>query len=189
MSQKVMQHVGKDDIVIHIGGKGSEGKLYKHDVDPKKVFFVDPLFEGQEDKNCFGLCISDREGNVPVFVPENGASWQNTSMFRSLAETDAPGIVVRSTTLDRFMEERGLDRIDLLICNSEGGEYRMLSEGAPKDWIGKTRMVAIDFHRGVMEENEEREAMDEAIALLERHYDIEREDRGNYVAVFGRRKE
>jgi len=184
MSQNVMHLVDKTSVIVHIGGYGSETKLYKYNVDPDKCYFIDPMFPHTSlSDHHFRMVIGDKDGHEKVYFAEN---WQNTSIFKNVAQSKKRPKRIPCRTMDTFIEENDIGHIDLLICNAEGAEYRLFC-AETADWLLNTDKIAIDLHLGIVEEQEEWIPFI-INTLKELHFEVQIKNKGNYLAVFAERK-
>jgi len=60
---------------------------------------------------------------------------------------DGNGIAVATRTLAHFLEDTGLDRVDLLKIDIEGGEHEVMAATTP-DTLRGVRRVALEYHPG-----------------------------------------
>ncbi|HHX65642.1 MAG TPA: FkbM family methyltransferase [Chloroflexi bacterium] len=70
----------------------------------------------------------------------------------SVAEEREPdatrALDVRCTTLDRLLDEHGIERCDYLKIDCEGSEYNILMQAAPGT-LDRVRHLCIEYHEGV----------------------------------------
>jgi FkbM family methyltransferase len=72
--------------------------------------------------------LSDRIGTTGFEAPQAGDVWDGTGrMTAASADGSATAASVTCTTLDRFVEERRIDRLDLIKIDIEGWEQTALS--------------------------------------------------------------
>jgi FkbM family methyltransferase len=67
------------------------------------------------------LAISDRSGEIPLFVPNDGVLCESSILaeFRP----DSTQLRAQATTVDAFLQARGLGRVDLIKIDVEGAEH------------------------------------------------------------------
>jgi FkbM family methyltransferase len=141
---------GPGDIVIDLGAEvGTEVNLFSRLVGPEgHVYAIEAHPASYEwlAKRCAAsgltnvtpvhLAISDHIGTVRL-------SDVTDSLENRLIDEDS-GLEVRSLTLDAFMEEHGIDRVDFLKMNIEGAE-RLAIRGM-KDRVSTIRNIAVECH-------------------------------------------
>ena len=94
---------------------------------------------GLENVSVVHCALSDAEGTAPF------ASHDYSSDSR-IAREAGPGTTdVACSTLDRVVEERGIDQIDLLKIDTEGGERRILDGGRTKA-LPRRRAAVVEIH-------------------------------------------
>ena len=91
--------------------------------------------------------VSDRVGTLEPYAQSEGSNERHDGLMTAYKseQRSLPIGTVTTTTLDRLMVERGLDRVDRMKLDIEGGEFLAL-RGATK-WLSSKRpwiIVEID---------------------------------------------
>jgi len=148
-SRMLSRKFTKEDIIIHLGGAGTERKIYKYDIDLSKIYFIDPLYK--ETKHpCYKFAISSKKQKLTFY---KALSWQNSSTFEKYPNKISETFQVEAVTLDYFLKMNSISHINYLISNMEGGEYSLFKN---TNWLNKVDCLMIDFHFGTVP-NEEKE--------------------------------
>lgn len=71
-----------------------------------------------------GRALADRDGRLAFIAPQAGDLWDGTGRLVSGSVADARAVTC--TSLDRFVEEQGIGRLDLLKIDVEGWELSVL---------------------------------------------------------------
>ena len=92
----------------------------------------------------YNLAISDRNGPIQLFVSGNPEA---NSIDRSIAESN--GLcgteTCSGTTLQQFLNNEGIDQVDLLKVDIEGSED-LLFDSTPDYILRKINQITIEFH-------------------------------------------
>ncbi len=89
--------------------------------------------------------LSDRIGITGFEAPQAGDVWDGTGRMTGAPADGGSGMSVECMTLDAFVAERGIDRLDLIKIDVEGWEQTVL-RGAPRH--ARPRSVAVRGLRG-----------------------------------------
>jgi hypothetical protein len=73
-----------------------------------------------------------------------GAQHGSMDWFR--CESDQRFRRTRLVTLEGLLDERGLERVDLVLCDTQGGELPLLRSAAPVLASGRVRFLLISTH-------------------------------------------
>jgi FkbM family methyltransferase len=130
--------------------------------------------------DAFQLAASDRNGDAMLSVPR----WKE-SVLATLSKPryfEADGVVqVQTTTLDSFLKDHPLSRIDVLKIDTEGAEKFVL-QGA-RETIGRFRPIMI-VECGKLQTRQFGYERTESIALIEElEYRVERSGRDDVWCV------
>jgi FkbM family methyltransferase len=106
--------------------------------------------------------------------------WSSTaSLFHDARRTGEDGISVSSITLDEFVEEHGIERIDILKMDTEGAEA-IIVEGGLRSALPATDRVVMESHRT-------RARVTELLAPLGFHVTLD--DTRNHIVYFEKRRQ
>jgi FkbM family methyltransferase len=67
----------------------------------------------------------NREGNIPIYINE-----KNSGGNTAIKHTDLSSEIISITTLDKFVEENNIERVDFIKADIEGAERDMLKGAA-----------------------------------------------------------
>lgn len=165
MHQFLAEKLDENSVVVDIGahtGWLSKGLCQDAGGDPSKFYLVEacPGNFAVLEKECpgynlFNIAISDEPGEVVLYTArdenEPEGSSQSNSLFEGFIgnkEWNAGTVEIKApaTTLSAFCADNGLERIDLLKINCEGSEYKILSPGAPLDFLSRVRYLNLQLH-------------------------------------------
>lgn len=154
--------LNEDSIVIDVGGyRGAWTASILEKYNPKRIYIFEPVPEFYED------CQRRFKDNPNVDVIPRGLSnytgnkiiakqAYNSSMFRgSEGQKELPvdsvyGAVqpeiIRLLDIKFFLNGLGIENIDLISINCEGGEYDILDRLIETGNIGKFKNVQVQFH-------------------------------------------
>lgn len=83
---------------------------------------------------------------IPAALSDKNGTEEMVMDKDSSRITPNGGVAVRCMTLDSAMEVLGVDHIDLLKINIEGGEYPLLADMSKKDLITSCTDIQVQFH-------------------------------------------
>lgn len=121
-------NVGPGDVVLDLGGNiGTSALLFSRLVGPEgRVFSFEPAFgdvllrnlaeNGAHNVQLVEAAVSDCSGEAKFVVTDGGIDSQFGKATHPQART------VRVTTLDEFVEQQGLSRVDFIKMDIEGAE-------------------------------------------------------------------
>jgi len=130
---------------------GEDGKIIA--IEPSERDFIRLLdninLNNLKNVSSYRLVISDREGDASILIASEERSALNTlgTEFAYKGVEKLRSETVKSTTLDAFIEEERIEKIDVLKLDIEGSEYQAL-KGA-KNSIEKFRPTIILGLNGV----------------------------------------
>jgi FkbM family methyltransferase len=88
--------------------------------------------------------LSDRIGTTGFEAPQAGDVWDGTGRMTAAPAAGGSGMSVECTTLDAFVEEHGIDRLDLVKIDVEGWEQTVL-RGAPRTLARLAPSVVFEY--------------------------------------------
>lgn len=92
------------------------------------------------------------DGSLPIEVSDDASSFNR-------AIPSAQPELVKLRKADSMLAELGLDKIDLVKINIEGGEYDLLPLLIESGWINRIRHIQVQFHNFVPESASLRDAI------------------------------
>lgn len=191
----ILPFVTPDMVILDIGANvgyysllfaqrtGPRGRVYAFEINPAVLDVLERNVStsGLDNLETVRLAVSDEDGTVDFFVPKPGDEGEGS--LRESTRYDAEQVMqVRATTIDHFLEEHAIDRVDLIKIDIEGGESAAFA-GAHR-LLSSTHRPIIMF-----------EALDSACAnfgidwlgVLDQvrgyGYVIHQVDGGNFIAV------
>ncbi len=139
-------------LVIDVGGYQGDfaaeiHRRYGCDVvifEPVKAFHTQCLerFAGNPKIKCLNYGLGIEDANIPISVAGDASSHK-----REIGNEHSESIRIRKA--DSIFMELGIDAIDLVKINIEGGEYDMLPSLIEAGWIERVRYVQVQFHNFV----------------------------------------
>lgn len=145
--------IGPEDVVVDVGANVGVFSVYAAARTRGRIVAVEPFPQnveflrrnlranGCERVEVVPSALSDHEGTLELAVAKKGT-------MHSIAPAAAEGgerVKVPATTLARIVEQRGLERIDLLKMDCEGAEGVILPT-LPKDVLARVQRMALEFH-------------------------------------------
>jgi len=124
---------------------GRRGKLYSFEPVPEYFNILKKNISSNrlENVKAYELALTDQVGRVDFY--QKGLS--SGIVF----EEGAKKFKVSTTTIDRFLSEEEIERIDLINMDCEGSELLVLREA--KETLGKNKVkIFCEIHRGFLKE-------------------------------------
>lgn len=115
-------------------------KKYKSDV--YAVEAVPSLYKkikNLKDINVFNYCICDSNELCKINVPEEGCA------SNKIDKINGRLVEVQGITLEKFLFEQNIDKVNLLKIDIEGAEIEVLNS-IPNDIFKKINQITIEFH-------------------------------------------
>ncbi len=145
-------HLGLMSVIISklIGDKG---KIYSFEPTPKTfAIFKDIIKKNNGDKIIFPFnkAVSNFDGKMDFFVDENEGSNANSLVGRKDKSRISEKMDV--TTLDTFVKEMKLDKLDLIKIDAEGSELDVL-HGALETFEKFKPKIVLAIHPSLIKNN------------------------------------
>lgn len=156
-----------DSIVFDLGGYHGDFASAVSSRYDCKVYIFEPVpefhqkcmerFQDESKVVCFNYGLSSEDNLLEIGLAENSSSF---------ASPHAQGatLQVRVRSIVECIRELGLDRIDLMKINIEGGEFDVLPALIKSGDIEKVRYIQIQFHNFVDNAAKRRDAIRAALA-------------------------
>ncbi len=164
-STHILDHsLDSNSVVLELGGFTGAWATQVHNKFKCKVYAIEPIKEFYDqmvtkfkDQNSIhllnvGVGVEDKKG--VIYLSDDGSS--------SNAENNIP-VEVEFRTLNRILEEWGIERVDLLQINIEGDEYPILESLLETRTIDKIETLQVQFHLGIENDRERKEAISERL--------------------------
>jgi FkbM family methyltransferase len=149
-------HLPPDPVVVDIGGFIGDFSLYAvKRLNARKVVVCEPSprnwslllknianngYEGRiEPEN---KAVTADGGSVKMNID---ASDENQCMVSAYDTTGQPLSVVSGISLSQLLKNHGIDNVDLLKMDIEGGEYAIL-ESTPSEILSRIRNIVFEYH-------------------------------------------
>ena len=135
-----------DSVIIDLGGHKGEFSSEVHEKFDCTAFIIEAMPDLyasiiQKPKlHTFHYAISDSIGSIQFHVSENPES---NSIF-SQSTTNAGTILVPSITLEAFMNQQGIESVDLLKMDIEGAEFQVVGDCI--DSLKKVDHFFLEYH-------------------------------------------
>ena len=125
---------------------GAAGRIYAFEPNPPIYALLARNVErnGLDWARCLPYALSDREGVFTMQAAPRGSS--SARVVDSALEATKPTFKVRGTTLDAFVEEQRIARIDVLKMDTEGAEAAIVRGGLRRA-LPLTRRVVMESHK------------------------------------------
>jgi FkbM family methyltransferase len=145
-------HLGLISVII---GKiiGSSGRVYSFEPTPatfkelKRIVKLNGLTDIAE---CINEAVSEKEGELTFFISETEGSNSNSLVNRS--DLNRESYSVKSVSIDKFSENRNLNKIDLIKIDAEGVELAVL-KGAKNVLLKFRPKVILAIHPSLIVKN------------------------------------
>lgn len=140
----MLEHVKRGEVCFDIGAHkggwtywmqkavGSDGQVHAFEPQPQLNAYLGQLFARRAYCNVLldNRALVDREGSAELFIPApDGASSPEASLVRpaTCALRPTQVAVVGTTTLDAYIDEVGIGRMDFVKVDVEGAEHQLLA--------------------------------------------------------------
>ena len=164
-STHILNHnLDSNSVVLEIGGFTgawatqvySKFKCNVYAIEPIKKFY-DQMFNKLKDQANIhllnvGVGVEDKKGII--YLSDDGSS--SNAKNSILVE-------VEFRTLNRILDEWGIQEVDLLQMNIEGDEYPILENMPETGVIDKVKTLQVQFHLGIENDRERKEAICERL--------------------------
>lgn len=159
----VASELGPESIVVDVGAYNGERSLRIMNAsngNPSNYYLIEAChvnFEEIKKKNkwfnIFNIAIGDKNGTENFYVVNHNGSdgtSQANSLFKEFVESkewasDYSSVVVIVCTLDRFIIDNNISKIDFLKMNCEGSEYKIF-DSQSTDFLDKTKFLYLQMH-------------------------------------------
>lgn len=127
----IQQVLKSDSVFIDIGtNKGiylyqaekniSSGKIIGFEPNKSLVNYIKPLFPKVD---IYPLAVSSKSGTAVLNIPKKGNGLQDTRASLEAMGEDVEKVEIQMVTLDEFVQEKGLSKIDVVKIDVEGHEF------------------------------------------------------------------
>jgi len=119
---------------------GRRGKLYSFEPSPEyfNILKENISSNGLENVKVYELAVTDQVGRAPFYQKELSSG--------IVFEEGAKKFEVSTTTIDRFLSEEKIERIDLINMDCEGSELLVLKGAKKTLWENKVKIFCEIHH-------------------------------------------
>jgi len=142
----------QDSLVFDLGGYHGDFAAAIHERYGCKVYIFEPVqefyqqcvarFQGNNKIVCLNYGLSSADGWLDIGLAENASSFASPHAKESMQRVQVRSIV-------ECIRELGIDRIDLMKINIEGGEFDVVPAIIESGDIRKVQHLQIQFHNFV----------------------------------------
>jgi FkbM family methyltransferase len=147
--------IGPDDVVVDVGAnvgtfavfaaRRTRGRVVAVEPCPRNLAFLrrNLAANGCERVEIVECALGASDGTARLHLAASGVGHQVSA--RALGAVLEESVEVPARTLGSLIEERGLERIDLLKLDCEGAEGEVVG-GSPGPVLARVRRIAMEFH-------------------------------------------
>lgn len=197
----------KGDVCLHIGASDArhtyvmsniigEGQVYAFEPSSYSFGHLDLMVKLHRLKNVktFHMAVSDRSGTVCLMTPQKstGHAGRSFAFIANLNNADVKRTDIESSSMsseevqaisvDDFMSENAINRLDFIRCDTEGSEMLIL-KGAVKAIDECKPNLLIEIHAEALKKVFNSSTKEVVSFLLDRGYRMFREDNGKISEV------
>jgi len=157
-----------ESIVFDLGGYHGDFAAEIHKKYGCSVYIFEPVFEffqhcadrfkGNEKIHCFNFGLSSQDGWLNIGLAENASSFQSPHTSGKTERVEVRSVI-------SCIEELGIDKIDLMKINIEGGEFEVLPALINAQYIHKITNLQIQFHDFIEHAKEKRDRLRDQFKL------------------------
>ena len=148
IKEKLLHHfienfIDENSIIVDLGGNKGEFSKFIVDEFKAKSYVMEPIPElfNQIPENPkikkFQCCIS-KEKNIEISIPENQCATIYDKNFNKK-------IICKGITLEDFLKENNIKKVDLLKVDIEGAEIEMF-ENLSEEILKNINQITVEFH-------------------------------------------
>ena len=159
--------LSSQSVVLDIGGYRGDFAAVALERFGCRVYLFEPVteyyqyckarFSKNDRVSCLDFGLSSQNGMLEISLLEDASSF----VVKGDAATDR--VKIRSIT--EVIGELGIEKIDLVKINIEGGEYDVLPALIESGYIEKVRFLQVQFHTFVPDAKRKRDAIREKLKL------------------------
>jgi len=146
-THRVNYPLDKESIVVDAGGyhgNWSEEILNRY---KPRIFILEPMdsyyqdilkkFQGKDEVTVYNYGLSSAEGEINLHLDND-----SSSIYKEGNGTQK----IKVKTIGSFMQESGIEKIDLFKINIEGAEYELLEDIIKKEIHLRIDNIQVQFH-------------------------------------------
>ncbi|MCC6954950.1 MAG: FkbM family methyltransferase, partial [Deltaproteobacteria bacterium] len=133
ISNEALRYLPKDGVLIDVGANvgvftaqvlaSSNCRAYLFEPVPEYYHYCLARFAGDTRVKTFNLALSDGVGELELWLGAENLGWN--TLVREKTDASMRRIVVPAEPFDSWAEREGIDRIDVIKVDVEGGEYKV----------------------------------------------------------------
>lgn len=170
VSEKIKNHLDVGDFAIDVGAHighhtvtirrhvGSDGKVWAFEPNPQNVDYINKTLDGNgwENVELFPIALSDNESSDQLLVPNSGNTGSAFLPGANTADADTvDSYTVETRQLTSILNERQIDKINLLKIDVEGGETAIIRDISPH--LSDIETIILEFHTQMLNEEDVRD--------------------------------
>ncbi|VAX34855.1 hypothetical protein MNBD_UNCLBAC01-1097 [hydrothermal vent metagenome] len=137
----------EDSIVLDVGGYEGEWSNKIYEKYESHIFIFEPVvkyyekitnrFSSNKKIKVYNFGLADKDTTAAISMLNDGSS-----IYKLKGESEK--IILKN--IENFIKDNGIDKIDLIKINIEGGEYPLLKMMIEKNIINKCQSIQVQFH-------------------------------------------
>lgn len=157
--------LSEDSIVVDAGGYqgGWAENIWEkfhpkiHILEPLNSYYskIEERFRSNEKIKTYNYGLSSKEGEFLLNLDND-----SSSIYKPGSGVEP----VKMKTFELFLEESGIDQIDLMKINIEGAEYELLEDILEKGLQERIKNIQVQFHVFIPDCNERRRKIRESLS-------------------------
>ncbi|MFC2162046.1 FkbM family methyltransferase [Candidatus Altiarchaeota archaeon] len=133
-------HIGT--FAVPMAKKVPRGKVYS--IEPGKesysILEKNVLLNGLGNVSLHNLALTDYQGTARLYHAPDNETWGD-----SITNPEGEAEEVRADTLENFLEENNIEKVDFMKVNCEGAEFEII-QSSTKDTLSKISLLLILYH-------------------------------------------
>jgi FkbM family methyltransferase len=164
-THRVDYQLDQDSIIVDAGGYNGNWSETIREKFGSNIYILEPLhsyylgildrFKNIEKIKVYNYGLSSSEGETTINLDND-----SSSLFKPGKGSES----VYTKTMDSFMGESNLERIDLIKINIEGSEYDLLEDIIDKNLHTKIKNIQVQFHVFIPNCEEKRRKIRESLS-------------------------
>lgn len=142
------------DIGAHIGAfaiaMGAINKCKVYAIEPERQNFeylsANILSNNLSNVRASKIALTDFKGTINLYLDLLNGSWGDTVVKKVSDQYET----VVTDTLANFLEEHKIPKVDFMMCNCEGSEFKIILS-TPKEILKRIKIMVILYHLDLVE--------------------------------------
>lgn len=172
-SEKIKNHLDTGDFAIDVGAHighhtvtirqcvGADGRVWAFEPNPKNADYINKTLDRNEWDNVelFSIALSDTESSDQLLLPNSGNTGVAFLPDANTADADTvDSYTVETRQLTSVLNERQINKIDLLKIDVEGGETAIIRDISPH--LNDIETIILEFHTQMLNEEDVRDVFE-----------------------------